>query len=350
VLPFAQRQHFTVVADAIPPGISSQWLTLTYPREKMSGANHSTLHNFPILRRRNSDGPSSRPNTRQVFGSRVSSPAEQEFLERKFFDHVVLPNGTFKTTNARRLDDLNHAVLPHLPQNPGRALKIMDVSISSGVSTLEWHDFLLQNGIPVEMVGTDLTVYTSLISFGPRLAALIDRNRNILHLDAFGLGISPRSEGLSNIAAGMIRMLFEAAMMIDKKLPPLQGRVREAAEGRVLKCEPVTLLTRGFSERESLQVFEDDLLAEERPEFKNAFHVLRAANILNYSYFPKDVLVRIAKKLKMRLKPNGVLIVCRTTNEAKNNATIFEAPAGAGLRILSRLGNGSEIEELLLGL
>jgi len=126
-----------------------------------------------------------------VFGSRVSSPAEQEFLERKFFDHVVLPNGTFKTTNARRLDDLNHAVLPHLPQNPGRALKIMDVSISSGVSTLEWHDFLLQNGIPVEMVGTDLTVYTSLISFGPRLAALIDRNRNILHLDAFGLGISP---------------------------------------------------------------------------------------------------------------------------------------------------------------
>jgi hypothetical protein len=333
---FAQRRHRTA--------------TLTYPRRTMSRANNSSFANPPMLRQRISGAPSSRPTTREVFASPLPSSAEQEFLERQFFDRVILPNGTFKTTNARRLDDLNQAVLPYLPQIAGGALKIMDVSVSSGVSTLEWHDFLSQKGIRVEMVGTDLTVYTSLISVGPQLAAVIDRDRNILHLDAFGRGLPPRGKGLSGFAAGMVRMLFEASMMIDKNLPPLQGRVREAAKGRILKCEPVTLLTRGFSERESLQVFEDDLLAEERPEFQNAFHVLRAANILNHAYFPKEVLARIARKLRMRLKPNGVLIVCRTTNEAKNNATIFEAPAGAGLRVLSRLGAGSEVEELLLGL
>jgi hypothetical protein len=316
----------------------------------MRRTNNPSIAHFPILGQRTPDAPSSRPTTRQVFGTHVWSPADQEYLERKFFDRVVLPNGTLKTTNARRLDDLNRTVLPHLPRTPGRALKVMDVSISSGVSTLEWHDYLSENGIRLEMVGTDLTVYTSLISVGPQLAALIDRDRNILHLDIFGRGVPPSSRGLSSFAAGMIRMLFQAAMMIDAKLPPLQGRVREAAQGRVLKCEPVTLLSRGVSERETLKVFEDDLLGEERPEFKNAFHVLRAANILNYAYFPGEVLVCIAKKLRMRLKPNGVLIVCRTTQEGKNNATIFEAPAGAGLRVLSRLGEGSEIEDLLLGL
>src|SRR2546423_1557373 len=131
----------------------------------MSRTNNPLVAHFPILRRRTPDAPSTRPTTRQVFGAHVSSSAEQEFLERQFFDRVILPNGTFKTTSARRLDDLNQAVLPHLARIPERTLKIMDVSISSGVSTLEWYDFLLENGIRVEMVGTDLTVYASLVSF-----------------------------------------------------------------------------------------------------------------------------------------------------------------------------------------
>jgi hypothetical protein len=316
----------------------------------MARADHPFIAPFPRLPQSDRDAPMSRPTTRQVFGTRPSSSATQEFLERKFFDRVVLPNGTFKTTHAHRMDDLNRAVLPYLPRIPGRPLKIMDVSISSGVSTLEWYDFLSANRLNCDMVGTDLTVYTSLVSLGSRLAVLIDRHRNILHLDAFGRGMPPRAKGLQGVAAGMIRMLFEAAMRIDRGLPPLQGRVRETAEGSMLKCEPVALLTRGFSERESLRVFEDDLLADERPEFQGAFHVLRAANILNHSYFSNEALLCIAKKLKARLKPNGQLIVCRTSDEGKNNATIFESQAGSGLRVLLRLGTGSEIEDLLLGL
>jgi hypothetical protein len=313
----------------------------------MARADNPAIGPFPPVPETDRGTATTRPTTKQVFGTRVASAAGQDFLERKFFDRVVLPNGTFKTTNAHRMDDLNQAVLPFLPRIPGRPLKIMDVSISSGVSTLEWHDFLAANGIPSDMVGTDLTVYTSLVSLGSQLAALIDRDRNILHLDAFGRGAPPRGEGLAGFAAGMIRMLFEAAMAMERDLPPLRGRVRETAEGRMLKCEPVTLLTRGFSERETLHVFEEDLLGEERTEFKGAFHVLRAANILNHSYFSDDALGRIAKKLTARLKPRGVLIVCRTSDEGQNNATIFESIPGSKLRVLSRMGTGSEIEDLL---
>jgi hypothetical protein len=77
---------------------------------------------------------------------------------------------------------------------------------------------------------------------------------------------------------------------------------------------------------------------------------LRAANILNHAYFADEALLRIAKKLKARLKSTGILIVCRTSDEGTNNATIFESSTGAGLRVLSRLGTGSEIEDLLTGL
>jgi hypothetical protein len=291
-----------------------------------------------------------RPTTREVFGRTVPSSDGQEYLEREFLERVVLPNGTFKTTNANRLDDLNAATLPYIAQLTERPLKTMDVSISSGVSTLEWHDFLSANGIATEMVGTDLTVHASLVSLTPGLGVLVDRDRNILHLDIFGRGTPPRADGLLGIITGLVRMLFGAAMMIDRRLPPLQGRVREAAKGSLLKCEPVTLLTRGISQRESLRVVEEDLMAEEPPEFRHEFHVVRAANILNRGYFPNKVLVQIALKLKSRLKPNGLLIVCRTAREGSNSGTLFASTARAGLRPVCRLGGGSEIEDLLIGL
>jgi hypothetical protein len=291
----------------------------------------------------------SRPTTQEVF-AKTPPPISQKFLEREFFDRVVLPNGTFKTTRANRLDDLNASVLPYLAQISERPLKIMDVSISSGVTTLEWHDSLAENRITVDIIGTDLTVYASLVSLTSSLAVLVDRNRNILHLDAFGRGAPPRANGVRGIATGMIRALFGAAMMIDGRLPPLQGSVCEAAKGRLLKCEPITLLTRSLSQRESLRVVEEDLLAPERPEFKQAFHVVRAANILNPTYFPSQVLLQIAMKLKARLKPDGLLIVCRTDHEGVNNATLFQHSPDSSLRVLFRLGAGSEIEDLLTGL
>lgn len=295
-----------------------------------------------------------RPTTQQVFSNASASPASQKSLESAFFERVALPNGTFKTTNANRLDDLNAAVLPYIAQLPDRPLKIMDVSISSGLSTREWYESLIENHITFDMVGTDLTVYSSLVSLTPRLAVLVDRDRNILHVDAFGRGAPPRADGLLGIATGMIRMMFSAAMMLDRRLPPLQGRVREGARGHLLKCEPITLLTRGLSQLESLHVLEEDLLDAERADFKHAFHIVRAANILNRSYFSEQVLRQIARKLRDRLQPNGLLIVCRTERDGRNNATVFQSGHQSGprpgLRVLLRLGSGSETEDLFAGL
>jgi hypothetical protein len=289
-----------------------------------------------------------RPTTRQVFGH-PDMPAEiREQMEIQFFDRVVSPNGTIKTTKSHRLDDLNAAALPFLSHlsSPG-PLQIMDVGISSGVSTFEWHEHLVANNVPCKITGTDLTVFASLISLSRNLEALIDRHGNILHLDTFGKGTPPTASGLRSIFAAGIRGLFRFAMQLDRNLPPVRGDITVPAKGKLLTCEPVTLLTQKFPDRNSVRVVEEDLLAPERPEYRQAFHVLRAANILNRAYFPEATLAQLATKLKHRLKAGGLLIVCRTNSEGRNNASIFELSEESRLRVVHRLGLGSEIEDLL---
>ena len=147
-----------------------------------------------------------RPTTRKFFG-KTAVNLDQESIEYEFFRRVVLPNGTFKTTLANRLDDLNQAVLPYIARIAERPVKVLDVGISSGVSTLEWHDQLLAERITCDITGTDLTIYASLVSLARQLSVLIDCNRNILHMDVFGRGAPPIAEGFGNFA-GMVRMLF----------------------------------------------------------------------------------------------------------------------------------------------
>jgi len=289
----------------------------------------------------------SRPTTREVFGSKSATTDEQDALERAFFLRVVLPNGTFKTTSTDRIDDLNRAVLAHIATIPERPVKIMDVGVSSGVSTLEWYESLSIENIDCKITATDLTVYASLLSLTPNLAVLIDRNRNILHLDVFGRGAPPTGRGLQGLLAGAVRGLFRVAMTADRNLPPLNGHTQEAATGWLLNCEPVALLTKKLVQHEGLRVVEDDLLAMNRPEFIEAFHVLRAANILNRAYFSDAVLTQIIKTLKKRLTQNGLLIICRTTEEGVNHATVFRLATASEFRVLLRLGQGSEIEDLV---
>jgi chemotaxis methyl-accepting protein methylase len=132
-------------------------------------------------------------------------------------------------------------------------------------------------------------------------------------------------------------------------LPPLRGKTQESAKGILLKCEPVSLLTKKMTQQKSLRVVEDDLTAGDKPEFERAFHVVRAANILNRAYFADATLMQMLNKLKNRLKPGGILIVCRTNDEGINNGTIFRLAESVKFQILNRIGSGSEIEGLLSG-
>ena len=244
--------------------------------------------------------------------------------------------------------------LPHLVGLADRSIKIMDVGASSGISTIEWYAYLSRSGINCDITGSDLTVYASLLTFRftSKVAALVDRNGNIVHFDLFGIGW-PRQPSRNFLRPNTLRTLavkalFRAATIIDGDLLRAKAGLTTARRGRLLEYQPIALMSRSFTHNDRLRMIEDDLLAENDAKLCRAFDVIRAANILNLVYFPVDLIGRMLATLKERLKDGGLLIVVRTDLNGENNASIFRL-SNNRFRVIDRFGNGSEIEPIVSG-
>jgi hypothetical protein len=289
---------------------------------------------------------SARPTTREIFFGKSASPELQERLEREFFSRVALPDGTLKTTYSRRLDDLNRMTLPHLRRLGPGPLRITDVAASSAISTLEWQDFLQAAGVACQVSAGDRLFQASLVRVVRGFEALIDGEGNVLHLDLLGRGLPPRAPGLRGWVTALLGGALGLALHLERHaLAPAAGSSRQT---RWLRSQPVLLASRRVIERGSVELMEDDLLAQNRAEQLGACHVIRAANILNRGYFPDPVLARMITTLRERLRPEGLLIVCRTDARGGNHASLFQWQSSSRFRLLERLGAGSEIEDLVL--
>jgi hypothetical protein len=293
----------------------------------------------------------SAPTARRLFFSgETFAPEQLEELERAFFWNVIARNGTFKTTNHRRLGDLNRAVLKHLPA--ARPLNIMDVAVSSGVSTGEWARDLDAAGIKHQMTAGDLLVHAWLISINTRLHVLVDKTGYPLQLDIDGRAIRTpfnKRDWLRHTAAILLTKL-----VLSRAAPAMRsgsfGALRNPPLSRFgVKYRPLKLVSHSLRELTHIEVVEDDILNDHG--YAATFHVVRAANILNRVYFDDATLRAMLRNLRSRLMPGGLLIVCRTMDEdSANHATMFTLREDGRLAVAARLNSGSEIEELALAL
>ena len=256
----------------------------------------------------------------QIYGpSATPTPAD----EAAFFGGIRLANGTFKTTSEHRLDDLNALVASVIPER--RPLRVKDVGISSGVTTVEWAEQLIAAGIDIEMTGTDLSLEARIADVGKGIRVLFDAHGVVLQTDLWGYGI-PREMRRSE------RLLFGA--IIDQA----------TRRARRLPYESVRLVSPRLLKRPDVEIFEEDLL---NLGTERKWDVVRAANILNLAYFPTDTLRKMIAGITSSLAKDGVLAVCRTDSTGTNNATVFRLE-GAGYEVVGRLGTGSEVEDLAL--
>ena len=243
-------------------------------------------------------------------------------LEKAFFSRVILANGAFKSTTARRMDDLNEAALPVISAMRDRPIEILDVAASSGISSQEWYLQLTGAGLQVSVTGTDLSL-NAVLHRGTVAEYLFDPELNLIYLSLFGSAVHPRVlKALRSLGFGSI------------------ARRRFKNDSRAIQLR---LMSKGVSD---VTMVEEDL---ERPTYnaEKKYHVIRAANILNLGYFPATRLLGMVSKLLKRITPGGVLIVCRTHADGSNHASIFRFD-GSGLSVVSRLGSGSEIEQIAL--
>jgi hypothetical protein len=263
------------------------------------------------------------PLASAVCGERAEPTPEQE---RRFFAKLRLPNGTWKTTYPNRLDDLNRRLSEYLPRD--RELKLMDVGVSSGISTLEWSEQLSADGVAHQMIAGDLYPDGRLLSIGGTLDVLFDGSgREPLLMEVGSLSLPLRSE---RRPVKLLRPLLTPLLRLFAR-----------------RARPVRLVSPRLQRRPEIELVVDDVTVPGR--FVGRFDAVRVANLLQPSYFDGLTIKRIIANLRDRLHEDGLLVVCRTDADGVNRATIFRRRAG-GFTPEASLNGGAEVEDLVLAL
>jgi len=255
---------------------------------------------------------------REVFGDGAAPDPDAEF---RLFTRIRLPSGVLKTTQARRLDDVNELALRVLPDD--RPLELMDVATSTAITTVEWSEQLTAAGVEHHILAGDTHIDAVWVSLPLVGEVLADRAGNVLLAEVFGRAVDP--SGATTRSALVLPALRAAA----RHLP---GRPVELVSSRVRGCPGIELV-------------EDDIFVA-RPELRGRFHAVRAANILNEGYFHDAQLRAAVATLRERLRPGGLLVVCRTHEDGSNHGSFFRADR-EGWTVVERIGGGSEIERLI---
>jgi hypothetical protein len=256
--------------------------------------------------------------------------------ESTFFAALRLANGTFKTTADRRMDDLNECVLARWRETAFRPTEIMDVGVSSGITTAEWVEALSRAGFLVRMTATDLTLWGDIVQLWPGVSVL-EAGGHILQHRVFGVPIRPWRRRVDYVTGYALLTALANGAAARRRL-----RSKHVPK-RVLLVSPRA------QQHAAIEWIEDDVLGHNPAQFIRRFDAIRAANILNRDYFNADQLQRAVANLKDRLVgPNSRLIVNRTLQDGSNHATMFRLTGANRFEAEAWFGQGSEIEDTIL--
>ncbi len=274
------------------------------------------------------------PSARAFFFPAADRLAEAEVAtETRFFRNLRLPNGTYKTTYPDRMPDVDAAVARAL--TPGTHADVLDVGVSSGVTTLELMDTLAEHGMEPEVVAVDLSVSAFLLRIAG-VDLLCDPKGHVLQI-ATPVAVKGRPhDPAGSSARAALQQVFDAAER-------LVGGPAGAARGT-----PVQLISPRLARHARVTVREHDLTTL-RPEWRDRFDVVRAANVLNRDYFDQPTLERMIAHLRTYVRARGLLVLCRTHDDTRTNhaSVLRRATAGDAFAVVARVGDGSEIESLV---
>jgi hypothetical protein len=297
------------------------------------------------------------PTAREIYLSpRPGRAEERDELEREFFRNLRLPNGVFKTTSASRLGELDEVVNDLLPRD-GR-LRLMDVAVSSGVTTGDWIESLEAAGVEHEMYASDLIIWTVLVSSPKHLHVLMDRTGCALQYDLFGLGVRAFAgkrwldlplAAVRNVVRGWVRRhpIWEKSPAIWEVPDASEAEEHAPVLGR-LTARRVSLISHKLTSRKDVTLLEEDLLEPCPESLRGRFHAVRAANILNQICFSEEQARAIVASLRARLADDGLLAVCHTQESGSNNASVFRLGADRRFTCVATLGDGAGRDHLIL--
>lgn len=287
--------------------------------------------------------------------SRVGERYEK--LEREFFSMIRVNGKVNKTTWANRLIDVDERLEHYIRQHGLRPLEYLDVGVSSGISTWDWYKTLTASGRPFRLTATDLVLDAFLMPVGYHLKVLVDRYGVPLQYDFLGYGIRPGRPRPRDWATGTVLASLIVALAYKKRCREIGLDCEKVGIRQdcsiALKAQSdvrfVRLISPRLPDSVAIDFVESDVLRPLPENMKNKFDVVRVANLINADYFSHQQMKTICQRLKRcMVGPSSLLVICRTREDGSNHGTIFRLSSTAHLVPVRRLGEGSEIEALVV--
>ncbi|PDT52901.1 MULTISPECIES: ATP-binding protein [Sinorhizobium] len=259
-------------------------------------------------------------------------------LESAFFAKLKMRNGTFKLTQPSRFQELEVAFRPHAQERAGSLREVLDVGVSTGLTTVELARFLSDCGSAASITATDLFIEAHIVELFPWFRVFCDPGGWPLQYDLRGIAIRPWIRRLDYVTLAFIPLMLSRSI--------LQSRLRSRISAGV--STPVRMVTRSLPPNGAIVFVENDIMRQSE-RFIRRFDMIRAANILNTGYFSADQLHVAIENIQAYLHgPGALLMIARTNRAGENAATLFELDEEGSFTALERVGGGSEIERLVL--
>jgi SAM-dependent methyltransferase len=240
------------------------------------------------------------PTISRVF---LGDRGDHSVPDEEVFPFIRLPNGTFKTTEANRMTDVDERLAAILGRE-SRDYDILGVACSSGTCTTELAETLNKHGIRHRLFASDLYLHAIRLLLPP-FTILYCKNQFVLQVDVarYAFPNTPPSR-LSSCIFAIARWLIRVGQSVGlpgTRVPLLSSAARHAA----------------------IQFSDGDVFGEVyQADPALRFDVIRVANLLHTNYFTEREIERAIANVKLHLRPGGFLVLARSENKI-NRASIY---------------------------
>jgi hypothetical protein len=268
-----------------------------------------------------------------ISAHRLASGCLEAGEQAAFYSRLKMRNGTFKMTSPGRLSGLDEALEPWLVA-PIR--DVLDIGVSTGLTTLDLQKFLARHGHSPKMVGTDLFVHAHLVQVAGVLTVLTDSAGYPLQYEFAGARLRAWTRRLDYLTLAAIPQAI-ARKIVQR----VSRRLIRDGRSRPIKMQSPALAGTG------IEIVENDIFAL-TPELVGRFDFIRAANILNHGYFVPEKLSTAISNIRLYCRGPGSLLLVARSSERRHDGALFQLGADGRFHVRARFGQGSEIEHLLL--
>lgn len=255
-------------------------------------------------------------------------------------------NGTTRRTFRHRMVDVDEVAFRLLRQNyrPDDELICQDRAASNCLTSTEWAEQILAVFPRAHFEASDRLLYLLRISLpGDRTYFVEPGGEPLQYVGGpFVVCLYPREPyryPFNHLVAAFAKWLFRRL-----SLPEI---LTDSAENKNYRIDKISCV---HPEARSLTLRDPRFTICERSVFQRTpcLDVLRTMNILNLAYFTRKQLVVGIQAASESLKPGGLWIVGRTLEKCQTNHVTFFRRTEKKWQVLERIGNGSEIEELVM--